>query len=139
MIKRFINWLVFAISIYHSLWACHMLFGIFFVLGDNDTLLGVVGVLVMGLSAIPGSLLALRHRRLAAIIFFFASSLWIVGAIDSERYLAKQMGSQIVPKDLLLSLIKTTSVPLFLALFNLLTDMLKWPVLLPRQSSKDES
>lgn len=112
------------------------MFGALFVLGDNDTMLETVGILAIGITAIPGSLLALRYRRLAAVILAFAAVLWIIGVLDGNAYLAKKYGTQIMFRDQIRSLLKVTGAPLFLAVFYMVTDLLKWPLLTPHDTSQ---
>jgi hypothetical protein len=66
--------------------------------------------------------------------FAIAAALWIVGVIDGDLYLAKKFGKLIIPGDMFLYLLRTSSVPLLLAFFYLLTDLLGWPLLWPRPS-----
>jgi hypothetical protein len=134
IIKSAINWLVFTATVFYGLWIFFRLLGAVFILGGNDTPLGVVGLLAFGLVPVPASLLALRHRRLAALCFAIAASLWVIGSIDGDLYLAKKFGNHPVVADLVRGLPMTTGVPVALTLFYAITDRLGWPLLRPHSN-----
>ncbi len=131
-ILKSINWLVFIATIFYGAYTFFLLIGAVFVMGNNDTPLGVLGILAMGLCPVPVSLLALRHRRLAALGFIIAAGLWIAGSIDGDHYLIQKFGNRAVTFGSFPYLLKTSSVALFLAFFYGLTDLLNWPLLWPR-------
>ena len=132
MIRKSINWLIFIATIFYGVYTFYLLLGAVFVIGNNDTFLEVLGVLAMGLCPVPASLLAFRHRRLAALSFAIAAGLWIAGNITGDLYLIQKFGSRAVTLSSLPFLLKTSSIPLFLAFFYGLTDLLGWPLLWPR-------
>ena len=131
-IRKSINWLIFIATIFYGVYTFFLLLGAVFVLGNNDTPLEVLGILAMGLCPVPASLLALRHRRLAAVSFAIAGGLWIAGNINGDLYLIQKFGNRAVTLSSLPYLLKTSSIPLFLAFFYGLTDLLGWPLLWPR-------
>jgi hypothetical protein len=138
MIKTTINWLVFLSSLCYSAWTCFTMLGAFFVVGNNDTALEVLGILAIGFFVPPASLLAIRHRRLAAAIFILASVLWTLGVLDSDSYIATKFGTNVAPGDQVRSLSRVVGFPFFLAIFYLSTDLLKWPLISPRDTVQNK-
>jgi hypothetical protein len=138
-VRKSINWLIFITTIVYGVYTFWLLLGALFVVGNNDTFVEVLGILAAGLCPVPASLLALRHRRLAALSFAIAAGLWIAGNINGDLYLVQKFGNRAITFGSFPYLLKTSSVPLFLAFFYGLTDLLGWPLLWPRSPHSAKS
>ncbi|HEY7405786.1 MAG TPA: hypothetical protein VIB39_19830 [Candidatus Angelobacter sp.] len=132
MIKTAINWLVFTGSTCYAAWMFLKMLGVLFVVGNNDTALGVLGILAIGFFPLPASFLAMRYRRVAAAIFLLASVLWTIGVFDSDSYIAAKFGNHTALKDEIAMVLGVAGFPLFLSIFYLSTDLPKWPLIAPR-------
>jgi hypothetical protein len=133
--KTAINALVFVFGMAYGLCAFVIMLGALFILGNNDTILEVLGILAAGFCAIPGVMIGLRHRRLAAVIFMFATSLWIIGVINAQFFIERKFGTPVVFAHLASYLLKISLVLMFFSAFYFLTDILKWPLLVPKKPS----
>jgi hypothetical protein len=132
-LKETITLLVLGLTVAYGLLKFVWLLGALFIVGDRDTLLEIVGLLAIGLAPIPVSLLALRHRRLAALCFVLVSCLWIIGVLDGDRYL-RETGN-VVTKENFSFWMNSIGVPITLSAFYAVTDLLRWPLLWPRRIS----
>lgn len=125
--KNKINLLAFVTGVLYGLWLLPQLLGTIFVIGQNDTFLGVLGILAYGLVPIPASLIALRWRKLAASCFVASALLWTVGNIDNYRYLEKTFGRT---WDLAFSVgasVRVSAIMLSFATFYAVTEWRGWP------------
>ena len=136
MTKSAINWFVFLGSLCYSAWTCLTMLGALFIVGNNDTALEVLGILAIGFLVLPAALLALRHRRLAAAAFILASVLWIAGVFDGDSYIATKFGAHVTLGAQIRSSLASVGVPLFLAIFYLATDLLDWPLIVPKNTAQ---
>lgn len=127
--KTTINWLVFAASVIYSVWVLIKLLSVFFILGDNDTLLAVLSAFVFGLVPLPTSLLAPLLRKIGAGVFAAIALLFAAGLIDDDCYIAARNGTSVsLGHEIAMFLAPVLPLVLF-ALFYLITDLLRWPKL----------
>ena len=126
-LKLLISWLIIALGCLVGLLAC---VGLGFVpvynLSEDRHLnawLGILGIALLALTFLIGSLIALQHRRLAGIIFLSVMPVW--------TFCLKRAGSE----DLTWAgLVAWSAPPLLVGLFWLGTGSLGWPALVQVRS-----
>jgi hypothetical protein len=125
--KQIASWLIFSGSVVHGLWTFLMLGSVIFVLGDNDTGLAMLAFFVWGLVPLPTAFVAVRWRRLAAVIFTAVAVLTASGFVDDERYIVARNHETFNTHQSAVSLILPVAPLLFLAVFYLIAGFGKWP------------
>lgn len=144
--KHVINLVVFVACIVFGIWLLSRMIGPFFVIGNNDTAPEVLGMVAYFLTPIPATLLALRHRKIAALWFVLAAGLLIFGVINDELYLQAQSATGLVGFDHridpvgLAKFLSLHTGPFFvIAIFFFTTDVMKWPKLLAALTNSSSS
>jgi len=130
MKRRFqqtITYLVFAAGAGYGLWAFFKLLSVIFNLGEDETAGATLAILLFGLAPLPASLLALRWRKTASLIFVITAIAIVIGFRSDAIYMATRNGAERDVHQLIVGLVRYAG-PLFLfAVFHLLTDLLHWP------------
>jgi len=129
MKRRFqqtITYLVFAAGAGYGLWAFFKLLSVIFNLGENETAAATLAILFFGLAPLPASLLALRWRKTASLIFAITAIAIVIGFRSDALYMAARSGIKLDSHRLAVDLVRYAG-PLFaFAVFHLTTDLLHW-------------
>jgi len=126
-IQQTIIYLIFAAGAAYGLWSFSKLLSVIFNLGENETAAATLAILFFGLAPLPASLLALRWRKTASLIFAITAVLIVIGFRSDAVYMAARSGIKLDSHRLAVDLVRYAG-PLFLfAVFHLMTDLLHWP------------
>jgi hypothetical protein len=122
--KRGITFAVFGAGIFGGLWACGASMRAIFTLGGNDTLPGILALLLSIDTPLWACVVALWHRKFAGW-WLVLVGLYFPFGMYSEMYSGRVRPEPVT--DYLL-ICTVTSVPLLaLGLFGILTERAGWP------------
>lgn len=125
--QQTIVYLVFAAGAGYGLWTFLKLLSVIFNLGENETAAATVAILLFGLAPLPASLLALRWRKTASLIFSVTATVVVIGFRSDAVYMAARNGTKLDAHQLALNLVSMAGPLLLFAAFHLMTDLLHWP------------
>ncbi len=131
--KRNISFGVFGFGIFAALWACVASMRAIFTLGGNDTLPGIIALLLAYDTPLPICIVALWYRKIAGWWLIVAGLYFPCGVLLDREFSRAGPGNMSLLAYFAISLI--VSGPLLaLGLFGVLTERAGWPRLLGHAS-----
>jgi hypothetical protein len=127
--KRNISFGVFGFGIFAGLWACGVSVKAIFTIGGNDTLPGIIALLLAFDTPLPICIIAFRYRKFAGWWLIIVGLYFPCGLLHEREFSRAGPGNMSLLAYFAIFLI--VSGPLLaLGLFGVLTERAGWPKLL---------